>query len=234
MYLPPYNHSEGFRIMVILASWYSLWWLALLVGYGLLVPNTWKRATGIVSVLALISVGVNGTICWQDPDISRENAFWFMLMIVGSMAVAVAAVCFCAHGMETLRQEAVAARRLGQYQLKELLGSGGMGDVYRAEHLLLRRPCAIKLIRPERAGDPQNLRRFEREVQATATLTNWHTVEIYDYGHAADGTFYYVMEYLPGLTLDQLVSRHGPLPPRARSISFVRSAWPCARPTASA
>jgi serine/threonine-protein kinase len=88
-----------------------------------------------------------------------------------------------------------------------------MGEVYRAEHRLLRRPCAIKLIRPEQAGDPRNLVRFEREVQATATLTNWHTVEVYDYGHAADGTFYYVMEYLPGLTLEELVSRQGPLAP---------------------
>src|SRR5262249_41007788 len=98
---------------------------------------------------------------------------------------------------------------------------GGMGEVYRAEHLLLRRPCAIKLIRPERAGDLQNLRRFEREVQAMATLTNWHTVEVYDYGHAADGTFYYVMELLPGLTLDQLVRQYGPLPP-ARAVHLLR------------
>jgi len=87
-----------------------------------------------------------------------------------------------------------------------------MGEVYLAEHLLLRRPCAIKLIRPEHTGDPRNLARFEREVQATATLTNWHTVEIFDYGRATDGTFYYVMEYLPGLNLEQLVAAEGPLP----------------------
>src|SRR5262249_41810308 len=98
---------------------------------------------------------------------------------------------------------------------------GGMGEVYRAEHVLLRRPCALKIIRPERAGNPKNLRRFEREVQLTATLTHPNTVQIFDYGLATDGTFYYVMEYLPGLTLDELVQREGPLPP-ARTIHFLR------------
>ena len=104
-----------------------------------------------------------------------------------------------------------------------------------AEHALLRRPCVIKRIRPERAGDPASLLRFEREVQATATLTNWHTVEIFDYGHAADGTFYYVMEYLRGMSLAEMVWNHGPLPPervtdavrlRLRAARAERSASP--------
>jgi serine/threonine-protein kinase len=96
-----------------------------------------------------------------------------------------------------------------------------MGEVYLAEHVLLRRPCAVKLIRPERAGDPQALRRFEREVQATAALTHPNTVEVYDYGRADDGTFYYAMEYLRGLSLQELVARHGPLPP-ARAAHLLR------------
>jgi serine/threonine-protein kinase len=96
-----------------------------------------------------------------------------------------------------------------------------MGEVYLAEHLLLRRPCAIKLIGPERAGDPKTLRRFEREVQTTATLTHANTVEIFDYGHTEDGTLYYVMEYLPGLSLDDLVERHGPIPPE-RAVHLLR------------
>src|SRR5205814_4029974 len=120
-----------------------------------------------------------------------------------------------------LREEASEARQLGQYRLKELRGSGGMGEVYLAEHLLLRRPCAIKLIRPEQAGDPANLSRFEREVKATATLTHWNTVEIFDFGRTADGTFYYVMEYLPGLSLEALVEQHGPLAPE-RAVHFLR------------
>src|SRR5258708_4847275 len=87
-----------------------------------------------------------------------------------------------------------------------------MGEVYLAEHVLLRRPCAVKLIRPEQTTDVSVLQRFEREVQAMATLTHWNTVEVYDYGRADDGTFYYAMEYLPGLNLETLVARHGPLP----------------------
>ena len=72
-----------------------------------------------------------------------------------------------------------------------------MGEVYLAEHQLLKRPCALKLIRPEAGADPLALARFEREVQAAARLSHPNTIEIYDYGHTDDGTFYYVMEYLP-------------------------------------
>jgi len=77
---------------------------------------------------------------------------------------------------------------------------------------MLKRPCAIKLIDPERAGDPHVLARFEREVRLTAQLSHWNTIEIYDYGQTDDGTFFYVMEYLPGLSLEHLLERHGPLP----------------------
>ncbi len=80
------------------------------------------------------------------------------------------------------------------------------------EHRMLKRPCAVKLIHPEQAGDPRVLARFEREVRMTARLSHWNTVEIYDYGRTEDGTFFYVMEYLPGLSLEDLLQRHGPLP----------------------
>jgi serine/threonine-protein kinase len=88
-----------------------------------------------------------------------------------------------------------------------------MGEVYLAEHQLLKRACALKLIRPDSSADPRALERFEREVRLTATLSHPNTVEVYDYGQAEDGTYYYVMEYLPGLNLAELVERHGPLPP---------------------
>jgi serine/threonine-protein kinase len=117
----------------------------------------------------------------------------------------------------------VAARQLGQYKLKRPIGSGGMGDVYLAEHLLMKRPCAIKVIRPEKAGDPKVLARFEREVQATAKLSHWNSIDIFDYGRADDGTFYYVMEFLPGMSLAELVRRYGAMP-AARALHLMKHA----------
>ena len=96
-----------------------------------------------------------------------------------------------------------------------------MGEVYLAEHQLLKRPCALKLIRTDDATDPRALARFESEVRLTATLSHPNTVEIYDYGRAEDGTYYYVMEYLPGLSLAELVESYGPLPP-ARVVYLLR------------
>src|SRR5262249_28072905 len=158
--------------------------------------------------------------CLTHEPVAR-NLLWFFLAMVLWMTIAVAIAVYGTHRVEALRREASEARKFGQYVLKHRLGAGGMGEVYLAEHVLLRRPCAIKLIRPDRAGQPKNLLRFEREVRTTATLTHAHTVQIFDYGHAEDGTFYYVMEYLPGLTLEQLVKAHGPLPP-GRAIHFLR------------
>jgi serine/threonine-protein kinase len=124
------------------------------------------------------------------------------------------------HIINTLRREVFEARQLGQYRLSRLIGAGGMGEVYLAEHQMMKRPVAIKLIRPSKAADPQALARFEREVRATAKLSHWNTIEIFDYGRSDDGTFYYVMEYLPGLSLSELVEKHGPLPP-ARAIHLL-------------
>jgi serine/threonine-protein kinase len=132
-----------------------------------------------------------------------------------------AVALFGSHRLHVLQEQADEARLLGQYRLRRKLGSGGMGEVYLAEHVLLRRPCAVKLIRPDHAADPSSLRRFETEVRAMATLTHWNTAEVFDFGHAEDGTFYYVMEYLPGKNLEALVAGHGPLPPE-RAVHILR------------
>jgi eukaryotic-like serine/threonine-protein kinase len=110
-----------------------------------------------------------------------------------------------------LQKRAKEALQLGQYTLEEKIGQGGMGEIYRARHAMLRRPTAVKLL----LGDSTELqlRRFEKEVQLTARLTHPNTISIYDYGRTPDGVFYYAMELLEGMTLEQLVATHGPLPP---------------------
>jgi serine/threonine-protein kinase len=203
---------HGWVGMVIAGRFLSLSWFSAIVAYGVLIPNTWRRCAAVIGAMALLPLVIRAAGELSDPV--PAGLFAVVLIESGiSMALAASIAVHGAHRIEVLRQQAAEARKLGQYRLKQRLGAGGMGEVYLAEHALLRRPCALKLIRPERAGDPQHLRRFEREVQATAALNHPSTVEIYDYGHAADGTFYYVMEYLPGLNLDELVGRHGPLPP---------------------
>lgn len=119
------------------------------------------------------------------------------------------------------------AQELGSYQLVELLGNGGMGEVWRAQHRLLARDAAIKLVRPEVLGArneaeaQQTLRRFEREAQATAVLNSPHTIQVFDFGITQDGTFYYVMELLSGCDLETLVRDFGPLP-ASRAIYLLR------------
>jgi serine/threonine-protein kinase len=205
----------------ILARQPSIMWLSLIVGYGILIPNTGRRCATVTTLMALAPLTVMAIGGFTHPDIPPGFVVQFLTEMGLWMAFAVIGAIYGSHKIDALRQEALEARKLGQYQLKRRLGAGGMGEVYLAEHVLLRRPCAVKLIRPERAGDPHVLRRFLREVQVTATLTHPNTVQVFDYGQTEDGTLYYAMEYLPGLTLDELVTRDGPLPP-GRAVFLLR------------
>ena len=132
-----------------------------------------------------------------------------------------------AHIFQRLSRKLRHAQEMGSYHLEELLGRGGMGEVWRGRHRLLARGAAIKLVRPELIGASSEadartmLRRFEREAQATAALSSPHTIQLFDYGVTADRTFYYVMELLTGRDLDSLVRQFGPLPP-ARALFLLR------------
>jgi serine/threonine-protein kinase len=207
--------------MFLLARALNSLWFGLIVGYGLLIPNTWRRCAAVVGTLSVWPVMLNAVTALGDPAIEARLALLFVGESAINIVIAAALAIFGAQRFEALRSQTSAVRRLGLYTLTRWLGSGGMGEVWLAEHGLLRRPCAVKLIRTERVGDPQALRRFEREVQATAALSHPNTVEIYDYGLADDGTFYYAMEYLPGLSLQELVAREGPLLP-ARAVHLLR------------
>ena len=131
-------------------------------------------------------------------------SIWWAIVAVGATVVS--------HVVFGLRAEVRRARRLGQYTIEAKIGEGGMGVVYRAHHGMMRRPTAIKLLRPEKAVEA-NLKRFEREVQLTARLTHPHTITIFDYGRTPDGVFYYAMELLDGASLERVVAVAGRLPP---------------------
>jgi serine/threonine-protein kinase len=189
-------------------------WLTLIFTYALFIPNSWRRAAVVLGSLAAaplvltLVLTLTSTACRTflkvDPDFLPQTALiLFLSAVTGVLGT---------HAIGTLRAEAYEARQLGQYRLVRRLGAGGMGEVYLAEHQMMKRPCAIKIIRPDHDRDPRAIARFEREVRATARLSHWNTIEIFDYGRTEDGTFYYVMEYLPGLTLAELVDRFGPLP----------------------
>ncbi|CAN5514836.1 hypothetical protein BH09MYX1_BH09MYX1_41910 [soil metagenome] len=111
-----------------------------------------------------------------------------------------------------LGDEAQVARTLGQYVLEGKIGEGGMGTVYKARHAMMRRPAAIKLVRPE-AEHPERQRHFDREVQTTSELSHPNTIAVWDYGRTPDGVFYYAMEFVEGVTLEDYVQEHGPMKP---------------------
>jgi serine/threonine-protein kinase len=206
--------DEAFAVNGI--SWTCPW----IVLFPLIVPSTPGKATlaafcaaSIRPLLLLIVTAQGGAFAGADfsvaaiTDLVLPNYVCFALAVVGARIV-------WGYGSHISK-----ARRMGRYRLVELIGEGGMGEVWMAEHQMLARPAAVKLIRSDPAqestpgGTPDlALHRFEREVQAMAELRSPHTVVVYDYGYTQDRTFYYVMELLEGLSLQTCIEKYGPMP----------------------
>jgi len=190
------------------------WVPTIVVLFPLIMPGPPLRmlaaaiAAGATTPLAILVLSRLGIVTANVDDYART--------IVGA-CFAVGFAYLGARIVYGLGREVAAAREMGSYQLEARLGAGGMGEVWRARHRLLARPAAIKLIRTPAGGAKHGAsmearRRFEREAQAIAQLRSPHTVHLFDFGVAADGAFYYVMELLDGLDAEKLVQKAGPIP----------------------
>ncbi len=197
---------------VVVRGWtpVSVW----IIAFPLMVPATRGKmalatvATALMDPAGLLVNVASGTPL--PPPVSLARLFL-------PTAIAVVIALVGGRVVHQLSVDAGKAQEMGSYRLVSLIGRGGMGEVWRAEHRMLARQAAIKLIRSDGAGGREGLARFEREAQATATLRSPHTVQLYDFGLTDDGSFYSVMELLDGFPLDDLVDQWGPVPP-ARAV----------------
>jgi serine/threonine protein kinase len=205
-------------------SWVAVW----VVLFSVVVPTSPRRAlwASLASVSSVpVVVGLVVAFLARSAPALVPSQFFFGLvfpyLLVAGMAYVGARVVY------RLGTEVKRARELGSYRLEAKLGEGGMGEVWRARHRLLTRPAAIKLIRPTLGGGSgaavpdEAVRRFEREAQVIARLRSPHTVDLFDFGLAESGAFYYAMELLEGLDADTLVRRYGATPPE-RAIYLLR------------
>jgi serine/threonine-protein kinase len=204
-------------------SWVAVW----VVLFTIVVPTSPRRA--VLAALASVSAVpvVIGVVVASGAASSPVSPLPFFFGLVFPYLLVVAMAYVGARVVYQLSTEVRRARELGSYRLEKKLGEGGMGEVWQARHRMLARPAAIKLIRPSTTGKTgpevtqEAVRRFEREAQVIARLRSPHTVDLFDFGIAADGAFYYVMELLDGLDVDRLLRRFGPTPPE-RAIYLLR------------
>jgi serine/threonine-protein kinase len=204
---------------------FHLSWIAILILVVSMIAPTIPRKMLATSMVAA-SMDPLGVWLAHLRGVPTPSALATGIMFLPNYACAVVAV-LSSRVLQRLERQIRKAREMGSYQLVELLGHGGMGEVWRAQHRLLARSAAIKLVRPEVLGASTDaearlvLRRFEREAQATASLSSPHTIHLFDFGMTGEGAFYYVMELLQGRDLESLVREFGPLPAN-RTIFLLR------------
>ncbi|MGI8497082.1 MAG: serine/threonine-protein kinase [Gemmatimonadaceae bacterium] len=192
------------------------WVGAVVIMFAAIVPST-PRKTLVAGFIAASMNPLSMLLFHTDRGSWLDAARNALLMHYADYILVGAAVVI-SHVVINLGRHVGRAREMGSYQLAELLGRGGMGEVYRATHRILARPAAIKLIRPEMLGAAGGeaaklaVKRFRREAEAAANLRSSHTVELYDFGVTDDETLYFVMELLDGLDLESFVHEYGPMP----------------------
>lgn len=147
---------------------------------------------------------------------SFRKAFWYLF---GLLTVYSFILLILLYIIMHFYKKAKQALQFGQYKIIEKIGKGGMGEVYKATHATLRRITALKLIQPQHISK-KNIKRFEQEVQLTSRLTHPNTIAVYDYGRTPKGIFYYAMEYLPGITLSDLIYQNGAIE-QERAVHFL-------------
>jgi eukaryotic-like serine/threonine-protein kinase len=218
------NATTGFAAQNGGAAVGVSWNTVVILVAAMVVPATPRK----MLIAALISACMDPIGAWiaflyGAPVASLGNT---LVLYMPDVACAIVAA-LPAHVLHRIGRRLRQAQEMGSYQLVELLGRGGMGEVWRAQHRFLARNAAIKLIRPELLGAGSDreanemVRRFEREAQATASLSSPHTIQVFDFGATADHTFYYVMELLEGRDLQALVREFGPVP-AGRALSLLR------------
>jgi serine/threonine-protein kinase len=204
-------------------SWVAVW----TVLFTVVVPTKPRRAlAAALGSVSAVPVVAGSALAASTASFALAPPRFFLGLVFPYLFVVIMAYVG-ARVVYALGSEVSRARELGSYRLVERLGQGGMGEVWRAEHRLLVRPAAVKLIRPSLTADGRTgafedaRRRFEREAQVIANLRSPHTVTLFDFGVSADGAFYYVMELLDGLDAETLVRRTGPVPAE-RAIHVLR------------
>ncbi len=206
----PFDEHEMFHY----ASSWSLPFFALIVAYGTLVPSSWKRCTIIVSVIAIMPITICTVAAVFLDEFSATFFQSFLMQMLLWMATGAAIAIYGVRRLEESMHQMIRSGKLGRYRLIRRIGIGGMGEIFEAEHTLLNRRCAIKVMHPKWSLHPHLKTRFEREVQVLAGIAHPNVVQIYDFGFTNESIFYYVMEFLEGKNLEQAVIENERLQPR--------------------